>query len=56
MHSPKEEIKRNDAKTSINRVLDGSANQVLSKGEIKSIREAIATISKWSRWVNLNVL
>lgn len=47
LHSPKEEIKRNDAKTSINRVLDGSANQVLSKGEIKSIREAIATISKW---------
>ena len=47
LHSPKEEIKRNDAKTSINRVLDGSANQVLSKGEIKSIREVIAIISKW---------
>lgn len=47
LHSPKEEIKRNDAKTNINRVLDGSTNKVLSKGEIKSIREAIATISKW---------
>lgn len=47
LHSPKEEIKRNDAKTNINRVLDSSTNKVLSKGEIKSIREAIATISKW---------
>lgn len=47
LHSPKEEIKRNDARTNINRVLDGSTNKVLSKGEIKSIREAIATISKW---------
>lgn len=47
LHSTKEEIKRNDAKTNINRVLDGSTNKVLSKGEIKSIREAIATVSKW---------
>lgn len=47
LHSPREEIKRNDAKTNINRVLDGSTNKVLSKGEIKSIRESIATISKW---------
>lgn len=47
LHSPKEEIKRIDAKTNINMVLDSSTNQVLSKGEIKNIRETIATISKW---------
>lgn len=38
---------KNEYQSGINRVLDGSTNKVLSKGEIKSIREAIATISKW---------
>lgn len=47
LHSPKEEIKRSDARININRVLDSSANLALSKSEIKSIREVIATISKW---------
>lgn len=47
LHSPKEKINRNDAKTTINRVLDASTNQELSKREIKEIRTVISTISKW---------
>lgn len=47
LHSPKEKINRNDAKTTINRVLDASANRELSNREIKEIRTAISTISKW---------
>ena len=47
LHSPKEKINRNDAKTTINRVLDGSEDRELSNREIKSIRAAISTISKW---------
>ena len=47
LHSPKEKINRNDAKTSINRIIDGSQNQDLSNQEIKDIRTVIRTISKW---------
>lgn len=47
LHSSKERINRNDAKTTINRVLDASANRELSNREIKEIRTAISTISKW---------
>ena len=47
LHSPKEKINRNDAKTTINRVLDASENRELSNCEIKDIRSAISTISKW---------
>ncbi len=47
LHSPKEKIDRNSAKAEINQVLEGSNDTELSKGEIKSIREAISTISKW---------
>ena len=47
LHSQKEKINRNDAKTTINRVLDASENQELSNLEIKDIRSAISTISKW---------
>lgn len=47
LHSPKEKINRNDAKTTINRVLDASENRELSNREIKDIRSAISTISKW---------
>lgn len=47
LHSQKEKINRNDAKTSINRIIDGSQNQDLSNREIKDIRTAISTISKW---------
>ena len=47
LHSPKEKINRNDAKTTINRVLDVSSNSELSNREIKEIRTAISTISKW---------
>ena len=47
LHSPKEMINRNDAKTTINRVLDASENRELSNREIKDIRSAISTISKW---------
>ena len=47
LHSSKEEIERSEAKTSINRILDGSANQFLSKKELKDIRALITTISKW---------
>ena len=47
LHSQKEKINRNDAKTSINRIIDGSQNQDLSQREIKDIRTVISTISKW---------
>ena len=47
LHSSKEEIERSEAKTSINRILDGSANRFLSKKELKDIRALITTISKW---------
>lgn len=47
LHSSKEKINRNDAKTTINRVLDASENRELSNREINDIRSAISTISKW---------
>ena len=47
LHSSKEEIERSDAKTSINRILDGSSNRILSKRELKDIRALITIISKW---------
>lgn len=47
LHSSKEKVNRNDAKTSINSVLDSSSNPELSKRELKDIRAAISTISKW---------
>ena len=48
LHSPKESINRNDFKTTVNRILDGSRNSDLSKRELKDIEEAIRTISKWT--------
>lgn len=47
LHSQKEKINRNEAKTIISRILDGSDNQNLSNKEIKEIQSAIKTISKW---------
>lgn len=47
LHSPKEKINRNDAKTTINRVFDDSQKRELSNMEIKDIRLAVSTISKW---------
>ncbi len=47
LHSQKEKVNRNDAKTSINRIIDGSQNPDLSNQEIKEIRTVISTISKW---------
>lgn len=47
LHSSKEKINRNDAKTSINRIMDSSQTQNLSNKEIKEINNAIKTISKW---------
>lgn len=47
LHSQKEKVNRNDAKTSINKIIDGSQNQYLSNREIKEIRTVISTISKW---------
>lgn len=47
LHSPKERINRNSAKAAINQVLDSSINIELSTKEIRDIREAISTISKW---------
>ncbi len=49
LHSQKEKINRNDAKTSINRIIDGSQNPDLSDQEIKEIRTVISTISKWEK-------
>jgi energy-coupling factor transporter ATP-binding protein EcfA2 len=47
LHSPKEEIERNDVKININQILDSSTSCFLSKRELKDIRASIATISKW---------
>lgn len=47
LHSSKEFINRNEARTLINEVLNASSNKELYSGEIKSIREAIRTTSKW---------
>lgn len=47
LHSPREKINRNDAKTTIDRIIDNSRAQDLSSKEIKEIRNAIRTISKW---------
>ena len=47
LHSQKEKINRNDARTTINRILDASESQELSNHEIENIRSAIRTISKW---------
>lgn len=47
LHSPKEKIARNDAKTNINRVLDNSDTQFLSDTELREICASIRTISKW---------
>lgn len=47
LHSTKEKVNRTQAKAIINQVLDGSQTQELSKSEIKEIREAINTVSKW---------
>ena len=56
LHSPKEKINRNDAKTTINRVLDASENQELSNLEIKDIRSTISTISKWDALKSYGIL
>ena len=47
LHSLKENVNRNTAKTIINQILDGSNNVNLSNREVKDIREAISTTSKW---------
>ncbi len=47
LHSPKEHINREEAKTSIDRILSASADANLSEAEIKSIRTVISTESKW---------
>lgn len=47
LHSSKETINRNDARSAIVQLLDKSHNDTLSKNEIKEIREIIKTTSKW---------
>ena len=47
LHSTRERINRSTAKTAIEQVLDGKADQNLSSEEIKQIQETVKTISKW---------
>ena len=47
LHSAKEKVNRNTAKAIINQILDSGSNADLSNREVKDIREAISTISKW---------
>lgn len=47
LHSPKENVKRNDAKATINSILDKTQTPFISSAEQKEIRDAISTISKW---------
>lgn len=55
LHSPKEKIGRNNAKAIINKVLDTSTAPDLSNSEIKDIRAAISTISKWDALKKLGI-
>ena len=48
LHSPKESVDRNSTKTMICSIFDASTAQILSDQEIKDIRKAISTVSKWS--------
>ena len=47
LHSPKENIKRSDAKATIDSILGKTQHQFLSSAEQKEIRNAISTVSKW---------
>ena len=47
LHSSKEIVKRAIAKAAINQILDNGKSTNLTNREIKDIREAIATTSKW---------
>lgn len=47
LHSHKEKIKRTEARTEINRIIDASNNEELTKREIQKIQETVKTISKW---------
>lgn len=47
LHSSKEKIDRNNAKAIIEEVLEGKTSQFLSGKELKEIRSAISTVSKW---------
>ena len=47
LHSTKETINRNNAKTEIENILRGSTNNELSKKEIQSIVDSVKPISKW---------
>lgn len=55
LHSPKEKINRNSAKSSINQILDSSTSTDLSKREIGEIEDVISTISKWKAIKNSGV-
>ena len=48
LHSPKERIKRVDAKTIINTILDKHKDIYVSNNDLSEIEEAIKTISKWT--------
>lgn len=48
LHSPKEYVNRKDARTMICGILNASDEKNLSSQEIKDIRQAISTISKWN--------
>ena len=47
LHSSKERILRNDAKSMINQILDAKQGKELSKREIESINDVIRIVSKW---------
>lgn len=47
LHSAKEKVNRNYAKTAINQILDGSEATDLSKDEITEINGVVSTVSKW---------
>ncbi len=55
LHSPKEKINRNSAKSSINQILDGSTSTDLSKREIGEIEDIVSIISKWKAIKNSGV-
>ncbi len=47
LHSPRDTIKREDAKSSIISILDESTDTILSKDELKKLQETLKTTSKW---------
>lgn len=55
LHSQKEKINRNEAKTNINQILDANVTENLSTKELSHIRNLISVVSKWEPLKNSGI-